>query len=488
MSASSVPRPWWCRPGPALALLLHAVLFLGIFQLHFRDGEWRRIANSIPSGARIGAGVEAIVRERGPLGLVIWFFDMHGEIRLYHRYASVALYGIDPRWPADAPDQGRLRLYHDIPVEYQPGALLVLLPPGLLGRDFDAYRTGFVAWCGVLYLSTLLLGLHLLADGRPITTAQANRALWGSVAFLLCFGGLAGARFDHVVPLFCVVGGILFQRAMRTDRLVWFIAFGALTAAGALVKIVPVVLVPAALLWLIAAAPRPPWRAAGAVVAGFGVTLLALHFAFYTIWGDGYLRSFTYHMERGIQIESVYAGVIMAGHGLGQPMSVAESHAAYNLETPYAGLVKSLHGLLFLAVAGAIAGRFLARRRSVHPAARDLAVLLLSAVFLLAFVATNKVFSPQYLLWLGPLLALAYGFQPRLAPGVVALLVISLLTQAIFPRFYKQLRELQPALIVLLNLRNVILIALLAWLGWTLARQLGEESDPSKAASWMTRA
>ena len=178
MASTPVPRAWWRHAGPALALLLHAVIFLGIFQLHFRDGERRRIERSVPSGGGIGAGVEAFLRERGPLGLVIWFFDRHGEIRLFHRYATVTWYGTDPDQPADATDQGRLRPYRDVPVEYQPGALLLLLPPLLLGHDFSAYRTGFVAWCGVLYLGTLLLGLRLLADGRPITAAQANRTLW----------------------------------------------------------------------------------------------------------------------------------------------------------------------------------------------------------------------------------------------------------------------------------------------------------------------
>src|SRR4029077_11808641 len=143
------------------------------------------------------------------------------------------------------------------------------LPPLLLGRDFSAYRTGFVAWCGVLYMATLLLGLRLLADGRPITAAQANRTLWGSAAFLLCFGGLAGARFDHIVPLLCVVGGILFQRASRADSTRSCSSFGGLAAAAVLVRIVPGVLIHAALLWLCAAAPRPLWRAGGAVVAGF---------------------------------------------------------------------------------------------------------------------------------------------------------------------------------------------------------------------------
>src|SRR2546430_4329151 len=40
---------------PIFALLLHAVIFLGIFQLHFRDGERRRIESSVPSGGGIGA-------------------------------------------------------------------------------------------------------------------------------------------------------------------------------------------------------------------------------------------------------------------------------------------------------------------------------------------------------------------------------------------------------------------------------------------------
>ena len=478
MASAPVPHPWWRRPGPALALLLHAVIFLGIFQLHFRDGEWERIERGIPRGAGIGASVDAILRERGPWGLVIWFFDLHDEILIYHRYAAVTLYGIDPRQPADAPDQGRLRPYWEVPVEYQPGALLVLLPPALFGRDFAAYRTGFVAWCGVLYLATLLLGLRLLADGRRITTAQANRALWGSAAFLLCFGGVAAARFDHIVPLFCVLGGVIFQRAARADSPGGLAAFGALAAASVLVKIVPGVLIPAALVWLWAAAPRPPWRAGGVVVAGFAVTLLTLHVAFYAIWGDGYVSSFTYHLERSVQIESTYAGVIMAGHGLGQPMSVGMSHGAVNLETPYAGLVKWLSGPLFLAMAGAIAWRFLALRRSLQLATRDLGVLLLCAVFLLAFILTNRVFSPQYLLWLGPLLALAYGFRPRLAPAVIALLLASALTQVIFPRFYRQLKELQTPLIFLLNLRNFILVAILVWLGWTLAKQSSEEPAP----------
>ena len=134
--------------------------------------------------------------------------------------------------------------------------------------------------------------------------------------------------------------------------------------------------------------------------------------------------------------------------------------------------MKSLSGPLFLALVGAIAWRFLALRRALPPAARDLAVLLLGTVLLLAFILTNKVFSPQYLLWLGPLFALAYGFRPRLAPAVLALLLASALTQAIFPVFYRQLKELRAPLIVLLNLRNLILVALLAWLGWTLAKRL----------------
>ena len=48
-----------------------------------------------------------------------------------------------------------------------------------------------------------------------------------------------------------------------------------------------------------------------ASVTGLGIGLVFLNAGFYAIFGPGYWESFTYHMDRGIQLESVYAGVML---------------------------------------------------------------------------------------------------------------------------------------------------------------------------------
>lgn len=478
MSPPPAPRPWWRSPGPLLALVLHGVIFLGLFQLHFPDGEWERLRQRVGPGGTTGRWFQVLTAEHGVWGVVTWYFDTHNEIRLYHRYAEVTLRGRDPARPPDAPGQGRLAAYRDVAMEYQPGALLVLLPPAFFARDLTGYQYGFVAWCGVLYTAALLLGLRLLADGRPVAAAQANRALWCSVAFLLAFGGVAGARFDHAVPLVCVLGGMIFRRADRAASLAWFAAFGALAAAGVLVKIVPGVLVPAALLWLGAAHGRAAGRPAAVLVGSFGLTLLALNAGAWLHWGEGYLRSFTYHVDRGVQLESLYAGVIAAAGGAGRSLGVVKEFGAYQLVTPLTAAIKPLSLGLLVAAFAAVAGRFWWRRTADGGAVREKSLLLLTGLFLLGFMLTNKVFSPQYLLWVAPLLAAAYGADSALGFGAGLLLLAAGLTQAIFPRFYDQLIELHPVMVLVLNLRNATLLVLFGWLLWRLPRLLERETEP----------
>jgi hypothetical protein len=215
---------------------------------------------------------------------------------------------------------------------------------------------------------------------------------------------------------------------------------------------------------------RVRWRPVLALGGGFAVTLLALHGIFQAIWGAGYLRSFTYHMDRGIQLESTYAGVIAAGGGFGRPLAVAKEFGAYELVTPLAGLVKTIaFGALALAFAAVLA-RWAGWRAANDRPEREPALLTLTMLFLLGFMVTNKVFSPQYLLWLAPPMAAAYGARPDFRSGAILLLAAAALSQVIFPRFYDQLTSLQPAMIAVLNLRNATLLVLFGWLLWRLPR------------------
>jgi membrane-associated phospholipid phosphatase len=79
-------------------------------------------------------------------------------------------------------------------------------------------------------------------------------------------------------------------------------------------------------------------------------------------------------------------------------------------------------------------------------------------VVLLTFISTNKVFSPQYLIWLLP-------FVPLLrVRHAILLSIICGLTNLNFYSIYDSLVALQPVAVLMLNLRNMLIIALLLWL------------------------
>jgi hypothetical protein len=295
---------------------------------------------------------------------------------------------------------------------------------------------------------------------------------------MACFGPLLAARCDFAVPLVCLVGAAAYDRAVHTNSLVWFAAFGATIACGVMVKIVPGVLLLAGLICLLAGDRRPQWKPAAAVLAGFLAMMIVFNAACYAAWGEGFLRCYTYHMDRGVQLESTYAGILAAAHGAGRPLAVEFSFGSVNLVTGYTGLVKTVSPLLFLLVAGIVASRFLALRRSGASLASPVfALLLLSTILLLAFMLTGKVFSPQYLLWIAPLLAVMRGVRRDMDRLFFVFLAAAGLTQVIYPLFYDQLGSMYPAMILLLNLRNALLVAVLAGLIWRLPALLQPEAD-----------
>jgi hypothetical protein len=90
---------------------------------------------------------------------------------------------------------------------------------------------------------------------------------------------------------------------------------------------------------------------------------------------------------------------------------------------------------------------------------------------------TGKVFSPQYLLWIAPLLAVMRGVRRDMDRLFFVFLAAAGLTQVIYPLFYDQLGSMYPAMILLLNLRNALLVAVLAGLIWRLPALLQPEAD-----------
>ncbi|HEU4656809.1 MAG TPA: hypothetical protein VFR97_04770, partial [Capillimicrobium sp.] len=115
-----------------------------------------------------------------------------------------------------------------------------------------------------------------------------------------------------------------------------------------------------------------------------------------------------------------------------------------------AGAVEALFtAALVLAVAAAAV--LAARRRDV----RHLGLCCLLA--LLAFVALGKVLSPQYMIWLVPFAAVAWGWGARVPAGLTLAAVA--VTQLEFPTRYFELVGGDETAIALVAIRNALLLA-----------------------------
>jgi hypothetical protein len=188
-----------------------------------------------------------------------------------------------------------------------------------------------------------------------------------------------------------------------------------------------------------------------ACAAGCTAGLVAINAPMFALVGDRYLDTFRYHGLRGVQIESLYAGVLLLLRPFGVQLKVDESFGSTNLASSATELIKQLSPCLFALVAG-----YVLLRRRFEPNA--LGATLLTSVLLLVFMLTNRVFSPQYLIWIAaPIIVLA-AHRPEQWRLWVLFLVAVFLSQLIYPRGYPLLKAFHPLAVALLNLRNLLLI------------------------------
>ena len=136
--------------------------------------------------------------------------------------------------------------------------------------------------------------------------------------------------------------------------------------------------------------------------------------------------------------------------------------ATREVSGPGTDLVASL---MTPAMFGAIAAIFVLMLIAQHRRADATQLLLLGALALVsAFIVFNKVGSPQYMLWLVPVVAVGAGrsWAEWRVPAVL-MLAISGLTTLIFPIFYLPLIDGDLFSLLLLTARNALLAVLMGW-------------------------
>lgn len=363
---------------------------------------------------------------------------------------------------------------------------LSALPHVGLAHTLVEYPLPAVAVVGVPYLAALGLGS---ADLYPVTvlasalvadaafsTLLAGRdgpgrrgAVWFWLIAVPLLGGVSLTRFD-------LLAGILVACTVLAAATHPRLASLALAVATA-VKLWPVLVLPA----LVASVRRRrdalwPFVGLGLALAGVAVLLAG--------WAR-LLSPLTYQSDRGLQIESVVAVPAMLGWLVdpGRWEIGYSRFKAFEVSGPGTGSLLALSDLLLLLLlAGLVAVWWRALgRRGAPLTAEGLVWLTLASVS--GFLATAKVLSPQYLLWLLPVTAVALLVSDGsvVRRWAAALLVVTVLSHAVYPLLYRGLvthSGESSAAVPVLVLRNLLMVALLVVATRQAWRVTGPPADP----------
>ena len=346
--------------------------------------------------------------------------------------------------------------YVDFGFEYPPLAAIPIWLAGLPGLDPKSIEWSF----GVLMGACLLAGQQLAAriagsDRDGLTVA------WLLVLTPVLVGAAVRTHFDPL-PIAIALAGLLALTRERHD-----LAF-VLLGLGTMTKLFPGLLAVVALAWLLG---RGEWRVAlrGAAIFTAVVVAISLPLA-----GQGYLDSFTFHLDRPVQIESTPATVLFAlgGSDVTGTNLRPDRFKSNGLDGGHAAGVEAAFAVLLIAVLVAITG--LAARR---PDTRH--VVMCGFAALLAFVTLGKVFSPQYVIWLAPFGALAWVWRLHVVAVLTAGAIV--LTQVEFPSRYFDLINVEHGVVLIVAARNMLLLIALVALIVRLERGAGRarlHSDP----------
>ncbi|HVD02947.1 MAG TPA: hypothetical protein VNF75_02235 [Candidatus Dormibacteraeota bacterium] len=382
------------------------------------------------------------------IGDVVYF--SHGAFGLAHGHLPYSSHFMT------YPDQNLRYLY-------PPLTLLIALPPVLAGSN---------------YVTAFSLEVLLFVLGGAWLLGVASRRLGGSVPLgllavvpLLAAGPVLLTRLDAIQGLMVAAAALSLMDRRRVLAVV-LVSLAVLIKETAVLAAVPVG------LWCLfpdTEHPRPLGRRVGDLSLGLLPALTI--FAAFAVWSrGGEIVSALSSVHRGLEVESLAASLAIVFSHLWPVHGYLGHLASWQLSGADVGFLASF--TTALGAAAVIAGSVLFARRQHNPATAI-------AFSVAAGLCATPVLSPQYILDLLPVLAVAacFEFPARRAAELLLLgLIMALLTQAIFPYFFVSLIRMQPLGLALILSRNAMLLVLGALLAPQLHRTR-RRTEPAPGAS-----
>src|SRR5712691_2883679 len=319
--------------------------------------------------------------------------------------------------------------FHILPLEYPP-LTLVLFSLSLLA-PLPYYQLIFALWMALT--SVLIYWLLLRYGPRGAALTFALYALVGAWA-------TAEGRFDMVPAALTILSLIAAERKH------WTLAY-VILAFGVLLKLYPLLLLPALFIaeqhdaqrlyipkqsMPLKMVPIELWRTLRSIgtwrwkntLIFFAIVIGITAIFAYLDFQGAVVSQLRYFSHRPIQIEATGSTILWIATQFGIPAHTEFTYGSLNVISPLGdNLALLFEGAFVLGYVYTLWQQWRGKLDTVQTC----------IAFLLVFIAFGKVFSPQYLIWLIPLLAYASSLD-----GFWLLVwgSISLLTTIIYPYLY----------------------------------------------------
>jgi hypothetical protein len=389
-------------------------------------------------------------RGRATLAVLFCAFHLAVFIPTIGDWSSVLINDFAPQ--AQAIKGGDLP-YRDQGIEYPPLSIPVLIAPIYIDDSTQGFVDGFMWEMLAFDLAMIvLIAFALPGDTKRVVSAlgiyTVGAVILSDVVLdnsLIDIGPLILNRFD-LVPAILVLGAILARD--RGKSATWSL----LLSLGVAVKAFPIFLYPALI--------RGERNLRRVIIAG--AIPLVLCAAAVLVMGDEFGSAITYHTQRALQVESLAASPFEIAHVWGSSGITTgvghggfEIHASGTTAARWISVIIGAIGYVWLVAAG--------WRSKVSN-------LKLVTALLTVLVVFAPVLSPQFLLWILPVSACAYG----LGKENLVLLVAILFTQ-IGLQNYDGVDALSGSFVWPVAARNLYLLVYL----WMVATPVLREEDPT---------
>jgi uncharacterized membrane protein len=318
----------------------------------------------------------------------------YGDVHLYATYGARMASG---QWP-----------YGDFFDEYPPLAQpLFLFVHALPGSYAHAFR-----WTMAVFgAASLMLMVSALRAIGASTVRIWVAAVAAGVAPLLV-GPIFLNAYDLWPALLTAAALLAFVRNRERTTYV-------LLALAVAAKVYPIALLPIAIVLT--------WERGGRALVQrmlmwFAGTLVLVHLPFAVVGPGGLRFSYWVQLRRGLEVESLGGAILLFLDRIGVHHSTLVARLSTDVGGSLASALATLTSLAALAAILLVA--WIYHRRRSDP-------LVAAAAAVVAFIVFGKVFSPQYVDWLVPLV-------PAAGAAASAVLLAALaLTHVVFDRFHE---------------------------------------------------